>query len=57
MEPENLALIALALALGGILKGATGAGAPHLAVPVLVVLRDVQFAVAVFVMPNIIPYL
>ena len=57
MEPENLALIVLAFALGGILKGATGAGAPLLAVPVLVVLKDVQFAVAVFVMSNIIPNL
>jgi hypothetical protein len=42
------------LAIGGILKGATGAGAPILAVPALVALFDVRFAIAVMVMPNIL---
>lgn len=42
------------LALGGILKGATGAGAPLLAIPVLAMLFDVQFAVAVMLVPNIV---
>lgn len=40
--------------MGGILKGAIGAGSPLIAVPILALLVDVPFAVAVFVMPNII---
>jgi len=55
METGDLFLVFLAFAAGGIIKGATGAGAPLLAVPLMVVLRDVQFAVAVFVLPNIVP--
>ncbi len=54
MSIEYLILVALAFALGGILKGAIGAGAPVLAVPVLAILVDVPFAVAVFVIPNIV---
>ncbi|MDX1780567.1 MAG: sulfite exporter TauE/SafE family protein [Thalassovita sp.] len=57
METADLILIGLAFAAGGIIKGAVGAGAPLLAVPLMVLLRDVQFAVAVFVLPNIIPNL
>ncbi len=55
METGDLIMIFFAFAAGGVLKGAAGAGAPLLAVPLMVVLRDVQFAVAVFVLPNIIP--
>ena len=55
MEPADFLLIFLAFAAGGIIKGATGAGAPLLAVPLMVMLRDVQFAVAVLVLPNIVP--
>ncbi len=54
---EVVALIALAFALGGILKGATGAGAPILAVPVMAMFYDVPFAVTVFAIPNIVPNL
>ena len=43
---------ALGLALGGVLKGATGAGAPLLAVPLLAMLYDVPTAVALFTLPN-----
>lgn len=57
MDLENALLVAFAFALGGILKGATGAGAPVVSVPVLAVLYDVRFAVAMIVMPNIIPNL
>ncbi len=39
------------------MKGATGAGAPLLAVPLLAMLFDVKFAVAVFLLPNLIPNL
>lgn len=54
---HDLILVFVAFAAGGIIKGATGAGAPLLAVPVMAALRDVQFAVAVFVMANIVPNL
>jgi uncharacterized protein len=50
----TLAIVGLCLALGGLLKGATGAGAPILAVPALAMLFDVQFAVAVMLVPNLI---
>lgn len=50
----DLALIASAFAVGGFLKGATGAGAPIIAVPVLALIYNVQTAVVLFVMPNVI---
>lgn len=50
----ELALAALALAAGGILKGATGAGAPIVAVPMLSLIFDVRYAVAILVVPNLI---
>lgn len=54
MSPELLALVFGAFVLGGILKGATGVGAPFLAVPLMAILVDVPFAVAVFLIPNIV---
>jgi len=42
------------LALGGVLKGATGAGAPLVAVPLLSMLYGVPVAVAVFCVPNLL---
>ncbi|WP_146344985.1 sulfite exporter TauE/SafE family protein [Phaeobacter marinintestinus] len=54
MSYEHLFLVCVAFALGGILKGAIGAGAPILAVPIMAILVDVPFAVAVFIMPNIL---
>jgi uncharacterized membrane protein YfcA len=53
LDLESLLLIAMAFAVGGTLKGATGAGAPLVAVPVLALVFDVQTAVALFVVPNI----
>lgn len=53
MEWTGIVLGALALALGGVLKGATGAGAPLLAVPILAMLYDVPLAVAIFTLPNL----
>jgi hypothetical protein len=44
----------IALALGGLLKGATGAGAPIIAVPVLAILFDVPFAIALLAVPNLV---
>lgn len=55
MSIADLALILCAFGAGGIIKGAVGAGAPLFAIPVMVMLRDVPFAVAVFVLPNIVP--
>jgi uncharacterized protein len=49
-----VAIVFVCLALGGVLKGATGAGAPLLAVPALAMLFDVQFAVAVMLVPNLV---
>ncbi len=44
----------LGILMGGVLKGATGAGAPILAVPALTMAFDVRFAVAVMIVPNIL---
>lgn len=46
--------IILALFLGGILKGATGAGMPVIAVPVIAAFYDVRTAVLVLVIPNLL---
>ncbi|MEM8742474.1 MAG: sulfite exporter TauE/SafE family protein [Pseudomonadota bacterium] len=46
--------IILALGLGGILKGATGAGAPIIAVPLIAVFYDVPTAVTVLMAPNLL---
>lgn len=43
----------LAMAAGGFLKGAIGAGSPVIAVPVLALAYDVPFAVAIFTLPNL----
>ncbi len=54
MAVETIIYISLAFFFGGLLKGATGVGAPFVAVPVMAMLFDAQFAVACFVMPNIV---
>lgn len=54
MDPAQIAVAFLCLAVGGILKGATGAGAPVLVVPALTMMFDVRFAVVVMLMPNLI---
>lgn len=51
-HPEWL-LAFVGLAAGGFLKGAIGAGAPVIGVPVLALLYNVPFAVAIFVLPNL----
>ena len=53
MAVDAIIYISCAFFLGGLLKGATGVGAPFVAVPVMVMLFEAQFAVACFVMPNI----
>lgn len=50
----EFAVVVACLAAGGLLKGATGAGAPILAVPALAAFFDVRFAVVVMLVPNIV---
>ena len=53
MSLTEILVVAACLAAGGILKGATGAGAPVLAVPAMAAIFDVKFAVVVMVVPNL----
>lgn len=53
ITPE-LAVAFLCLAAGGVLKGATGAGAPVLAVPALAMMFDVRVAVVTMLVPNLL---
>ena len=52
-DPLAIGAVLLALALGGLLKGATGAGAPVIAVPVIAAFFDIRIAVAVMAAPNL----
>lgn len=47
-------VILAALFLGGLLKGAAGAGAPVVAVPVMAAFFDVRLAVIIMVAPNLV---
>lgn len=53
-DPAGLAAVFIALFLGGILKGATGAGLPVIAIPVISAVYDVRVAVAVMAVPNLV---
>ncbi len=53
MTFADILLAAAGLGIGGILKGATGAGAPVVGVPVLVLIFNVPTAVALFTIPNL----
>ncbi|SLN65352.1 sulfite exporter TauE/SafE family protein [Roseisalinus antarcticus] len=54
IELYQIALVVLGLALGGLLKGATGAGAPLVAVPVIASIFDVRHAIVIMLVPNIV---
>ena len=54
MEYWPYLIAALGIAAGGFLKGATGAGAPVVGVPILVLVFDVQKAVAIFSVINLL---
>ena len=54
IDLQSLIIVGTAFAMGGILKGATGVGAPLIAVPVMTSFVDIRFAVAVFVVPNLV---
>lgn len=51
-DPVALIVIAIGLAMGGILKGATGAGMPVIAVPVIAAFYDIRLAVIIIIIPN-----
>jgi uncharacterized membrane protein YfcA len=53
MTTTELVLALAAVAVGGIVKGAVGAGAPVVAIPILSLLFNVPFAVAVMSFPNL----
>ena len=54
MSQTDILLALIGLGLGGVLKGATGAGAPVIGVPVLAVIFNVPMAVAIFTIPNLL---
>ncbi len=54
---EILALVSIGFLLGGIIKGATGAGAPLVAVPLLTIFYDAPTAITYFAIPNLVPNL
>lgn len=51
---EYALFVTIGFALGGLLKGATGAGAPIIAIPLMAIFYDVPFAVAMFIVPTIV---
>ena len=54
LEPFAVIAIFAAFALGGLIKGATGAGTPVVAIPVMAVFLDVRIAVVLMVLPNFV---
>lgn len=54
LDLATIAVIFAALSLGGMVKGATGAGAPVIAVPVMAAFFDVRFAVVVMAAPSLV---
>lgn len=50
----SIVAIFIALALGGTVKGATGAGAPVVAVPVIAAFYDVRLGVIIMAAPNLL---
>lgn len=51
---EGLVVALVAFALGGILKGAIGAGTPVVVIPLMSIYFDVPYAVAVFALPALL---
>jgi hypothetical protein len=54
LQAIEIALVAVCLFLGGVVKGATGAGAPLFAVPAVTALFDLRLAIILMVLPNIL---
>ena len=53
-DPITIFAILAAFALAGTLKGATGAGAPIITIPVIAAFYDVRVAVVIMVLPNLL---
>jgi hypothetical protein len=53
-DPLIIIAILVAFSLGGVLKGATGAGAPIITIPVIAAFYDVRIAVIIMVIPNLL---
>ncbi|WP_099827482.1 sulfite exporter TauE/SafE family protein [Oceaniglobus indicus] len=53
LDAIGYAIVFIALASGGTLKGATGMGAPVVAIPVMAAFFDVRLAVVLMVLPNL----
>jgi uncharacterized membrane protein YfcA len=53
-DPYSILIIFVALAMGGTIKGATGGGAPVIAVPVMAAFFDVRIAVMLMAAPNLV---
>ena len=53
-DPITIFAILVAFGLGGTLKGATGAGAPIITIPVIAAFYDVRIAVIIMVIPNLL---
>ena len=54
MDPHTIFITFISLGVGGILKGATGVGAPLIAIPALALIFDVPTAIAIFSIPNLL---
>jgi len=53
IDPVNLAIVVLALALGSFAKGVTGVGLPLIAIPLLAAFIGVEAAVVIMVLPTL----
>lgn len=53
-EPAGLVFLFIGLFLGAVLKGATGAGLPIIAIPAIAAIYDVRVAVVILVIPNFV---
>ena len=54
MDPGQIAIVLLAVAIGFFAKGLTGIGGPLIAIPVLAAFQGVEFAVAVIAIPTLV---
>ena len=54
IDPVALLTVAIALGIGGFVKGITGSGTLLVAVPIVAALYDVTMGILVMVIPNIV---
>lgn len=54
MDPAQVAIVLVAVAVGFFAKGVTGIGGPLLAIPVLAAFQGVEYAVAVIAIPTLV---